>query len=50
MADTSTQSREPRTERFEGRRQQLAESALVTLARLGYARTSPRDIADHRLW
>ncbi|MTD15654.1 TetR family transcriptional regulator [Nakamurella sp. YIM 132087] len=33
--------------RFAHRRDQLASSALQTLAELGYARTSLRDIADH---
>lgn len=34
-------------DKFEARRQQLAESALRTLAELGYARTSLRDIAQN---
>ncbi len=46
MSDTPTRSR-AREERFEERRQQLAESALTTLAELGYARTSLREIAQH---
>ncbi|MGW0664306.1 TetR/AcrR family transcriptional regulator [Streptodolium elevatio] len=34
-------------DKFEARRRQLAESALRTLAELGYARTSLRDIAQN---
>ena len=34
-------------ERFDERRRELAESALVTLGELGYARTSLREIASH---
>lgn len=34
-------------DKFADRRRQLAESALVTLSELGYARTSLRDIAYH---
>ena len=44
MASPARSSRE---ERFEERRNQLAQSALATLGELGYARTSLRDIAQH---
>ncbi len=33
--------------KFNGRRDELAEAALVTLGKLGYARTSLREIAQH---
>ncbi|NYK22901.1 TetR/AcrR family transcriptional regulator, partial [Salmonella enterica subsp. enterica serovar Typhimurium] len=36
-----------RASKHEDRRDQLAESALVTLGKLGYAKTSLRDIAQH---
>lgn len=35
------------TDRFDARRDQLAESALTTLGELGYAQTSLRDIANN---
>ncbi len=40
-------SRRSPVDRFEGRRNELAESALLTLGELGYARTSLRDIAGN---
>ncbi|NPD03765.1 TetR family transcriptional regulator [Nocardioides sp. zg-1308] len=36
-----------RVSKHDNRRDQLAESALVTLGKLGYARTSLREIAQH---
>jgi AcrR family transcriptional regulator len=36
-----------REEKYDERRNQLAESALATLGELGYARTSLREIAQH---
>jgi TetR/AcrR family transcriptional repressor of bet genes len=47
MTGASTRASGARAERFEERRQQLAESALETLGELGYARTSLREIAQH---
>ncbi|HEX5087312.1 MAG TPA: TetR/AcrR family transcriptional regulator [Nocardioides sp.] len=43
----STRSRRSPVDRFDERRNELAESALLTLGELGYARTSLRDIAKH---
>jgi AcrR family transcriptional regulator len=37
----------PSSERFQTRRDELAESALLTLSELGYARTSLREIAQN---
>src|SRR6476659_5039390 len=39
--------RRPSADKFEQRREQLAESALKTLGELGYARTSLREIANN---
>ncbi|MCE0767954.1 TetR/AcrR family transcriptional regulator [Pseudonocardia kujensis] len=36
-----------RVDKFEDRRRELADAALLALAELGYARTSLRTIADH---
>jgi TetR/AcrR family transcriptional regulator, transcriptional repressor of bet genes len=43
----STRSRRSPVDRFDERRIELAESALLTLGELGYARTSLRDIASN---
>ena len=43
----STRSRRSPVDRFDERRNELAESALLTLGELGYARTSLRDIASN---
>ncbi|GAB7004629.1 TetR/AcrR family transcriptional regulator [Nocardioides sp. AN3] len=43
---TSKAGRRP-ADKFDERRRELAESALVTLGELGYARTSLREIASH---
>lgn len=43
----STRSRRSPADRFDERRNELAESALLTLGELGYARTSLRDIASN---
>jgi TetR/AcrR family transcriptional regulator, transcriptional repressor of bet genes len=43
----STGSRRTPADRHDERRQELAESALLTLGELGYARTSLRDIAGN---
>lgn len=43
----STGSRRPPTTRHDERRVELAESALLTLGELGYARASVRDIANN---
>jgi AcrR family transcriptional regulator len=43
----STRSRRSPADKFDERRNELAESALLTLGELGYARTSLRDIADN---
>ncbi|MEO3936332.1 TetR/AcrR family transcriptional regulator [Dermatophilaceae bacterium Soc4.6] len=43
-APTAARARRP-TDRFDERRDQLAESALTTLGELGYARSSLREIA-----
>ena len=43
-AATPIRSRE---EKYDERRNQLAESALATLGELGYARTSLREIAQN---
>jgi len=47
MTSMPTRARGGREARFEERRTQLALSALDTLAELGYAQTSLRDIAQH---
>lgn len=50
MAATRTGSKGPRrppADKFDERRNQLAESALRTLGELGYARTSLREIANN---
>ncbi|MFC5064278.1 TetR/AcrR family transcriptional regulator [Actinomycetospora atypica] len=49
MTSTDTVDRTPRrpTDKVEERRRQLAGAALQTLASLGYARTSLRDIAQN---
>lgn len=47
MSSLPTHERTAREERVDERRQQLAESALATLAELGYARTSLREIAQN---
>jgi AcrR family transcriptional regulator len=51
MTETAAQNRERiarrRVDKFAERRQQLAETALHTLAELGYARTSLREIAQN---
>lgn len=46
MQMTSRISRRP-ADKFDERRRELAESALVTLGELGYARTSLREIASN---
>ena len=46
MAGTKEARRAP-ADRFDERRNQLAESALQTLGELGYARTSLREIANN---
>ena len=43
----STRSRRSAVDKFDERRNELAESALLTLGELGYARTSLRDIASN---
>jgi AcrR family transcriptional regulator len=43
----STRSRRSSVDKFDERRNELAESALLTLGELGYARTSLRDIAHN---
>ena len=43
----STRTRRSPVDRYDERRNELAESALVTLGELGYARTSLRDIASN---
>jgi TetR/AcrR family transcriptional repressor of bet genes len=43
----STRTRRSPVDRFDERRNELAESALLTLGELGYARTSLRDIASN---
>jgi AcrR family transcriptional regulator len=43
----ATRSRRSPVDRFDERRNELAESALLTLGELGYARTSLRDIASN---
>ena len=43
----TTRSRQSPADRFDERRNELAESALLTLGELGYARTSLRDIASN---
>lgn len=45
-ANDSKAGRRP-ADKFDERRRELAESALVTLGELGYARTSLREIASH---
>jgi AcrR family transcriptional regulator len=40
-------SRRTRVDKFEERRRELADAALVALADMGYARTSLRTIAEH---
>ena len=47
MTPTATTARRTREEKVDARRDQLAESALVTLGDLGYARTSLREIAQN---
>jgi TetR/AcrR family transcriptional repressor of bet genes len=47
MSSLPIHERSAREERVDERRQQLAESALATLAELGYARTSLREIAQN---
>jgi TetR/AcrR family transcriptional regulator, transcriptional repressor of bet genes len=44
---TTTRERARPADRYDERRNQLAESALVTLGELGYARTSLREIANN---
>jgi TetR/AcrR family transcriptional repressor of bet genes len=46
MQMTATAGRRP-VDKFDERRRELAESALVTLGELGYARTSLREIANN---
>ncbi len=43
----SARSRRPPADKYDERRNELAESALLTLGELGYARTSLRDIASN---
>ena len=43
----STRLRQSPADKFDQRRNELAESALLTLGELGYARTSLRDIASN---
>lgn len=43
----STRSRRSPVDKFDDRRNELAEAALLTLGELGYARTSLRDIAGN---
>jgi TetR/AcrR family transcriptional regulator, transcriptional repressor of bet genes len=43
----ASRSRRSPVDRFDERRNELAESALLTLGELGYARTSLRDIASN---
>jgi len=43
----SARSRRPPVDKYDDRRNELAESALMTLGELGYARTSLRDIASN---
>lgn len=47
MTPTATTPRMTREEKVDARRDQLAESALVTLGERGYARTSLREIAQN---
>ena len=47
MTPTATTARRTREEKVDARRDQLAESALVTLGELGYAKTSLREIAQN---
>src|SRR5687767_15933361 len=47
MTPTATRTRRTREEKVDARRDQLAESALVTLGELGYAKTSLREIAQN---
>jgi AcrR family transcriptional regulator len=47
MVDVSHVTSSPKAEKFADRRAQLAASALRTLAELGYARTSLREIAQN---
>jgi TetR/AcrR family transcriptional repressor of bet genes len=44
---TAARARRSPVDRYDERRDQLAESALLTLGELGYARTSLRDIATN---
>ena len=46
-APTAARVRRSPVDRYDQRREQLAESALKTLGELGYARTSLRDIATN---
>ena len=43
----AARARRPPADRYDERRNELAESALLTLGELGYARTSLRDIASN---
>jgi AcrR family transcriptional regulator len=47
MANSAAVGRRSRVDKFEERRRELADAALLTLADLGYARTSLRTIADN---
>lgn len=47
MTGTHTTTRRTREQKVDARRDQLADSALVTLGELGYAKTSLREIAQN---
>lgn len=47
MAQTHTQDRFTRVDKFAARRDELADATLATLGELGYARTSLREIAQN---
>ncbi|MCE3554400.1 TetR/AcrR family transcriptional regulator [Pseudonocardia sp. RS11V-5] len=47
MPSTAAVRQRSRADKFEDRRRELADAALLTLAELGYARTSLRTIADN---
>ncbi|MEV4312472.1 TetR/AcrR family transcriptional regulator [Actinocrispum sp. NPDC049592] len=47
MTSAAAAKRRPRVDKFEDRRRELADAALVAMADLGYARTSLRTIAEH---
>ncbi len=47
VTSSDVRSRRPPADKFEDRRRELADAALVTLAELGYARTSLRTIAEN---